>query len=158
TSLVGSDVVFGKSMDGTGAGSLDAVGFTAAGDAVARCAWIYVVMLEDASAATTTVAVGVYTNGAGDAPETRLAQATITSLVAGWNHAPLDAPVTIASGEDVWLSYSPSAGAIVTEVDGTCGARLYQHTDDNDAGGAPPSFVTTNTFTDSCNTAIYLGP
>src|SRR5207248_2109903 len=136
TVLVGTDVVFGKSADSTSQ-AIDAVGFTVAGAAVARCAWIYVSGVVDASAMTTTIALGVYTNSAGDAPSSLLAHATVVGVVPGWNHAQLDVPLSLTASEDLWLAYSSSAGQIETEVSTTCGPRLYQHTDGADDGGAP---------------------
>jgi hypothetical protein len=154
--LLGSDVIAGKGSDGTPNGATDATGFTAAKAGVAQCAWFWVENIQDASGGM-DVSFGVYTNGAGDSPDTLIAKATLKSVVPGWNKAPLDVPVTLSAGEDLWIGITPSTGAVGERVSGTCGPRLYEHADSTDPT-LPTKFKVDATFTDTCSMTAYIGP
>jgi fibronectin type 3 domain-containing protein len=104
-SLVGDQAVEPK-IDGNTAGAAEAFSTTATTTGTAKQLSFFV----DASAAATTLTVGLYTDGGGH-PGVLLTQATVTAPQPGaWNAALIPAAAVVA-GNSYWLAILSPAGA-----------------------------------------------
>jgi hypothetical protein len=94
-------------QDNNPAGMAEAFQFTAVAGGSTTKLFIYI----DSNNTASQVSVGLYTNAAGNAPGTLLAQATITNPVKGaWNSVAIT-PISIATGTSYWIAVLAPTGA-----------------------------------------------
>lgn len=143
-----------QATDQTGGGYVDSFGYVASKAATAVCAFVYLDPPQD----TQPSYVGVYTEGNGGTPETLVATAIFDSTVNGWNGAKLDHPVTLTSGQHIWLAIgAPDASVNYRYVQTSCGS-LTDHAGTTATNGLANPFVPFMVFNNSCNALAYLTP
>ena len=131
----------------------DAHFFVARSDGSARCAWLYIVTPPTSGA----VHFGVYADKGG-APDALVRRVKFDHPIAGWNSAPLDAPLPIARDTPMWIAVGPDSASIsVSSIeDAGCPTPTF-------TGMLAPGVELTDPFSGtkrypSCNLDAYLGP
>jgi hypothetical protein len=117
--LLGSQAIEGQT-DYNAAGMAEAFQYTATASGTVASLSIYI----DPSSTATRVVVGLYSNARDDTPNILLAQATITSPVAGaWNTVSIPA-VSVTAGGQYWIAVlGPTNAGVVRFRDAPSGGK-----------------------------------
>lgn len=79
------------------------------------------------TSASGSLRLGIYdATGPGGGPGAKLAETGNMTPVAGWNTAPVTAPVTLPAGS-YWLAYAPSSSSLGFRMERTGNARWYSY-------------------------------
>jgi hypothetical protein len=154
TVLIGSTTEVTPALsDGLGAGQIEAWPFTAVASGSGG-----VIGVDLASSSTAqNIVLGLYDNNAG-VPGNRLATATITNPVSGWNSANLSQAVNITSGTQYWIAVlGTGTGQAVVQDHATGGSCTARVSSTNNQTSMPAAFsASADTSLTQCPLSAYV--
>ncbi len=119
TLLLGVQTI-GGNIDYNDPGLAEAFSFTAANSGTSTTLYVYI----DSGNSASNVVVGLYTNAAGDNPDSLLTQTTLTNPTPGaWNSVAIS-PVSLTAGTKYWIALlGPGGGGTLKFRDASIGTK-----------------------------------